>query len=410
MNLLDPARLDPPEEPVRPRVLLIEDDVDLRFSVRLSLEAVGWAVVEASTAATGVVSAQRDDPDVIVLDLGLPDGDGREVLARLKSRAETAWVPIVVLSGRAEASLVAALLRAGAEDYVVKPFSTDELEARLIAARRVSLEHRRLASSEANYRAAFEEAPVGMAQVDRGGRLLKVNEALSHMLGYGRDDLEGRPLLDLIHPDDAVGAGAAGQSIATDQAEGFRAERRFVNARGNHIWVEVTASVITDGGGDVSHFLGHYVDISDRKRFEDQLHHLVVHDLLSGLLNSRGFEAELDRQVALVARYGASGALMVLDLDHFKQVNDTLGHKAGDEIIVSMADTLRLSVRKTDVVARLGGDEFAIILPHANAEQAEAVAGKIVAAVRNKVTLLSGAHNRQVTTSIGCQPVAAQDC
>ncbi len=130
----------------------------MRLTVRLSLGAMGWECVESSTAAEAVASARRDDPDVVLLDLGLPDGDGREVLRQLKATASTAWIPVVMLSARAEASHVCDLLRAGAQDYLVKPCSMDELEARLATARRVATAHRRLNSSEAGYRRLAHQA------------------------------------------------------------------------------------------------------------------------------------------------------------------------------------------------------------------------------------------------------------
>src|ERR1035441_8693146 len=136
----------------RPRVLLVDDEVDLHLAIRLGLNASGWAVTEASSAAQAIVMAKQYQPDVIVLDLGLPDGDGHGVLAELKSSVDTGWIPVVVLSARTEDSTVSSLLREGAQDYIFKPFSPDELEARLIAARRVAVEHRQLQLSEGRYR------------------------------------------------------------------------------------------------------------------------------------------------------------------------------------------------------------------------------------------------------------------
>ena len=137
---------------------MVDDNAQLQVAIRRALEAAGWAVTEASTGAEAIVLAQRVDPDVIVLDLGLPDEDGRQVLARLKSLAATAWIPVVVVSARAGRSEVDGLLRAGAQDYVVKPVRSDELEARLVAARRVALDHRRWSVSEAHYQRLASQA------------------------------------------------------------------------------------------------------------------------------------------------------------------------------------------------------------------------------------------------------------
>ena len=127
---------------------------------------------------------------------------------------------------------------------------------------------------------------------------------------------------------------------------------------------------------------------------------MADHDPLTGLLNRRKFEAELDRHVEHIRRYGPEGAVLVLDLDHFKTINDTLGHNAGDQLIVSIASVLRQRLRASDILARLGGDEFAVLLPKADRDEAAEVADAIVAAIRTNTTLLGG-ERKTVTSSLG---------
>ena len=147
-------------------------------------------------------------------------------------------------------------------------------------------------------------------------------------------------------------------------------------------------------------------DVTNRKQDDLRLQHLPDHDALTGLLNRRGFEAALERHIDYVDRYGPNGALLLLDLDNFKQVNDTLGHSVGDELIVSAAIALRSRLRTSDLIARLGGDEFAVILHRVDSAQAERVAQELVEIMR-EVTVAGGKefHNRP-TVSIG---VAAFD-
>ncbi len=128
------------------RVLVVEDDDDLRLAIRFSLEQMGWTVEAVSTGADGIAAALKTIPDVITLDIGLPDVDGREVLKHLKSDPETAWIPVVILSAGTGGPSAAALLDAGAQDYIAKPFSSDELGTRLGVARRVAAAHRLLVS------------------------------------------------------------------------------------------------------------------------------------------------------------------------------------------------------------------------------------------------------------------------
>ncbi len=142
-------------------------------------------------------------------------------------------------------------------------------------------------------------------------------------------------------------------------------------------------------------------DITDQKEIDVRLQYLADHDALTGLLNRRGFEAELDRHIDAVACYGATGALLLLDLDHFKQVNDTLGHGAGDELIISIAEALRRRLRTSDMIARLGGDEFAVILHRVDGDEAAQVAQDLVETVRREVTLEGVAEAHRPTVSIG---------
>ena len=142
------------------------------------------------------------------------------------------------------------------------------------------------------------------------------------------------------------------------------------------------------------------VDISDRRRYLDRLAHLADHDVLTGLANRRRFESELDRHLDRCRRHGPTGALLLLDLDNFKQVNDTLGHNAGDQLLVTIAGLLRRSIRSTDVVARLGGDEFAILLTDCEQSDAARVAGLVVERIATHAATLDGVA-RRVTASVG---------
>ena len=159
---------------------------------------------------------------------------------------------------------------------------------------------------------------------------------------------------------------------------------------------EVTGAVIT------------FNDITERKRFESQLRYLADHDPLTGLFNRRHFEAELGRQVTYANRRAPAGAALLLDLDNFKYVNDTLGHHAGDDLIRSIAGVLRGRLRETDVVARLGGDEFAVLLTDADAAKAEGVAADLAEAVRRNVITV-GDRPVRVTASIGVAPLRRRE-
>ena len=167
---------------------------------------------------------------------------------------------------------------------------------------------------------------------------------------------------------------------------------------GTEFPVDVTVSPLqTDDGTVLTAIIR---DITERKRFETQLQHLADHDALTDLFNRRRFDQELAEIVRYAARYGGGGALFLLDLDRFKYVNDTRGHKAGDEVIRAVGRALRENVRKTDVVARLGGDEFAVLLRDADREAAERIAEGMLETIRERRLPLEG-QQLSITTSIG---------
>ena len=157
---------------------------------------------------------------------------------------------------------------------------------------------------------------------------------------------------------------------------------RLVSASGDTVWASISSSVVRDSEGEPQMRLLQMLDISERKRFEGQLQHLADHDPLTGLINRRRFEEELERELTAAKRYDRAGAVLVLDLDNFKYVNDTHGHSAGDDLIVSVSALLRRRLRESDTLSRIGGDEFAVILPDCSARQAEIAANGLLGTLR----------------------------
>jgi diguanylate cyclase (GGDEF)-like protein/PAS domain S-box-containing protein len=263
---------------------------------------------------------------------------------------------------------------------------------------------RQFGEAQERFRHAFENAPIGMAVADLDGRYLEVNQALCTLTGYTAKELLDETFASITHPDD-LAADLLTMAALIDGTIGSSVdEKRYLRPDGSLVWALRSVTLVHDADGEPLHFLDQIQDVTERRRFEHELRRLADHDPLTGLYNRRRFEQELDRHVAEVARYGPRGALLVLDLDHFKYVNDALGHHAGDELILSVAAVLQDRLRETDTMARLGGDEFAVLLPHADAGAAEHVAAQLVRAVREEAAVAAGDRSRRVTTSIGIAP------
>jgi diguanylate cyclase (GGDEF)-like protein/PAS domain S-box-containing protein len=238
-----------------------------------------------------------------------------------------------------------------------------------------------LAVAEARFRTLFASAPIGTYLADIGGRLIDVNPAGARLLGGTRDTLVGASIDELTHPEDRDVSRAQFLRLVSGEFDAYRLEKRYVHADGHVIWAQLDVTALRgDTDADLV-VLAQVQDISERRRYEAQLIELAVRDELTGLLNRRGLQRELERHVAEGRRYGATGALLVIDLDNFKDINDTLGHQAGDDLLIEAGARMAQRLRGTDVLARLGGDEFAAILPHATVQQALDVARTLAGAV-----------------------------
>ena len=244
------------------------------------------------------------------------------------------------------------------------------------------------------FQTAFRDAPIGMAMVDEDGRIALANAAFAHIAACEPGDLVGRPMRDMIEAErrDEV----AEKCARLD--EPFAATLRLRRQDESSVWVELTVSA---GSAMAKHALIYQVqDISEGRSIAGRLEHLIDHDFLTGLFNRRRFEQELELQVARQRRFASTAAILMLDLDGFKAVNDQFGHAVGDELLSGLAAALRIRCRETDVLARLSGDEFAILLPNTDLAQAEIVAADVIALVRRHRAAL-GSKVAQVTASVG---------
>jgi diguanylate cyclase (GGDEF)-like protein/PAS domain S-box-containing protein len=228
--------------------------------------------------------------------------------------------------------------------------------------------------SDAHFEQVFERAPIGTGLIDLNGRWTLVNRALCEITGYTNDELIGRRFAEITHPDDVDNDAAQHAELLAGVIPAFQIEKRYFTAAGETLSAILSISLVRDTESAPLHFIAQLQDISERKRLEEQLRHLADHDPLTGLRNRRLFENDLRLQVARSQRYGEQAAVMMVDLDAFKAINDLHGHKVGDETLRAIATALTRRLRETDLVARLGGDEFAVLLPHADEQGTALVA------------------------------------
>jgi diguanylate cyclase (GGDEF)-like protein/PAS domain S-box-containing protein len=245
----------------------------------------------------------------------------------------------------------------------------------------------------------FDHALEGIVVADRDGRIVKVNRAFTRTTGYSEDEAVGNnPRMLQSGRHDAAFYGAFWHALTTrGEWQGEIWNRR---KDGEEYAELLNVSAVRGRSGEVEHYVAIFSDITERKRQEAANEHRAYHDALTSLPNRLLFHDRLEQALARARRNATQAAVMFLDLDRFKAINDTLGHRVGDLVLKEIASRLRDTVRDTDTVARLGGDEFTVLLPEVpGIEAAEAVAHKIVEAMR--VPLRIGEHEIAVTASVG---------
>jgi diguanylate cyclase (GGDEF)-like protein/PAS domain S-box-containing protein len=286
----------------------------------------------------------------------------------------------------------AALRRATGEVVGGVSVASDVTEVRRV--------ERARAASEQRTKLAFESAPTGMALESLEGRFLEVNPALCQMLDRSTSWLLAHTTLDVLGEGEVAPDLIMRDRVASQLLESASGEKRLVRADGTALWVLHSIGLLTDDRGAPQQFLSHYVDISLARESRERLQHMATHDPTTGLLNREGFWQRLRTITGHPARGGARLAVLYLDLDDFKVVNDTLGHSTGDRVLAEVGLRIQSALRGDDPVARVGGDEFVVLLTSLR-EPAEArtVADQLLQRVRQPMHV--GGEVLRVDMSVG---------
>ncbi len=396
------------------RILIIEDSAeDAKLEVR-ALRMSGlefeWRMVSSFEELERALGS--GEWDAVISDVGLPGLSVGVALPLIRSYDPE--LPVVIVSGTiGEASAVAAM-KAGVQDYVLKGDGLARLAPALEREvedaghrRRLRRERRLRRSSERELRrlaAIVESSAEAIFSIANDGTVESWNRGAEKVFGHPEAGMIGAPCQVLVPGDrlaefdEWLAHIGEGESVEHQESQWQRRD-------GSLIHVSVTMSPIL--GEDEEMVIGASVivrDITYRLEAESKLRFLADHDVLTNLYNRRRFERELEREIKLVHRFGGEGAVMVLDIDNFKAINDSFGHRSGDEVISRVAQIIRDSVREVDIVARLGGDEFAIYIPDGSAAE---VAARLISAV-NGTVMLFGDRSVRASVSIGVAPVDGQ--
>jgi len=257
-----------------------------------------------------------------------------------------------------------------------------------------------LRNSEESFRNILENAPIGMAIVSREGRFMLVNRSLCTILGYKKEELEKLTFQEITHPDDLDANIDNVKRLLDGSVTSYHMEKRYVRKDQQIVWTQLTSSVVRNAAGAPLYLIAQIEDITDRKRSQEQIYQLAFYDTLTNLPNRRLLLDRFSQALVQAKRFERSLAIMYLDIDDFKRINDTLGHDVGDELLKIVAGRLQTCVRGMDTVCRQGGDEFIIVLSEiSHVHDAAVVANKIINVINEPVSVQE--YNLHITTSIG---------
>jgi diguanylate cyclase (GGDEF)-like protein/PAS domain S-box-containing protein len=240
--------------------------------------------------------------------------------------------------------------------------------------------------AQVRFQLAFDNAPIGMILTDLTGRFLEVNRVFCDMLGHPERELLGRRSAQVTHPDDRAELQAMLSGLAAKTLDGCQYEKRYLHADGNVVTAAVSLSVVNDGAGAPQFLIAQVRDVTHPRRAEAGQQSQALHDPLTGRANGLLLRDRIEHSLNRMLRNAETLALLILDLDGFKAVNDRLGNDAGDVVLVTVADRLRKHLRPDDTVARVEGDEFAVLLENTSEQDAVAVAAELLRLVRLPMT------------------------
>ncbi len=349
------------------RVLLLEDSIpDANHILRLLDEARHgvYRVEHATTLAEAAHLVGSRPFDVALVDLNVPDADGLVTCETVRALAPA--LPIVVQSGRDEEGIAVEAVRRGAQDYLVK----SEIDASTLARSiRYAMERQRiekkLRDSEERYSLAMRGANDGIWDWDLESERIYFSDRWKAMLGCEDEDLNGVPRewMDRIHTDDVDLFATALKAHLDGHTPHLQFEFRMRRADGMYRWMLCRGLAVRSSDGRPTRIAGSMSDVTKRKRAEERLVHEALHDTLTGLPNRALFLDRLGQALRRSRRRGNFRfAVLFLDLDGFKLINDSLGHVVGDQLLVDIAHRVQSCLKPADTLARLGGDEFAVLL------------------------------------------------
>jgi diguanylate cyclase (GGDEF)-like protein len=396
-----------------PVVLIVDDEPTSRLVLAASLRVDGFTVEEVADGFAALARMETLRPDLVVLDVVMPEMDGFETCCRIRGLPHSGMTPVLMVTGLDDPGVLARAFEVGATDFVTKPITPALLTHRVRFLLRMSAALEEARRSEARLAEAQRIARVGNWDWHVATGVFRGSAEAARLLGLGAAATEVpiERLYERIVPEEREQLRQALAAVAAEHAT-LNCEHRVAADGEPGRCVHLLGEAVRDAGGAVR-VAGTAQDVTQRVEAQSRIQRLAYHDALTGLPNRRHFSDQLHRMLSAARRKDRRAAVMLVDLDEFKRINDTLGHSVGDQVLVEVAGRLGEVVRASDAVgreelgltgphavARLGGDEFLIAVADlGSGEDAAVVAGRLLKALAAPFRI--GDHELFVSASIG---------
>lgn len=379
--VLEQRRMQRDNKPIR--VLFVDDSKSIRTYYQRMLERNNYEVVTASSVDEAYAIAREQPIDIAIVDYFMPEQNGYVLCQKLRDDPKTTDIRTAVITGTYLDSVIRDCLEAGAIECMFKNEAEELFLARISGMRRFIEVQRSIEKQRENLAAILESVGEGVYGVDKDSRIAFMNPAALKLLGLSDDkSLLGRIADEAFH----VHKQGNGRDLlkeayySGERLKGW--ETQFKHISGKEIPVDCTLYPLSVNGKQEGSVIA-FRDISERKMMEEKLRWQATHDHLTGLYNRRYFESFLEKEISNVKRSGIMSALVYIDLDRFKYVNDTAGHEIGDQLLIDLSQVINKHLRRLDVAARIGGDEFALILKNVDPGLAVNISDEIRTSLSN---------------------------
>ncbi|MCT4621141.1 MAG: EAL domain-containing protein [Marinisporobacter sp.] len=379
----------------KPSILVVDDSKLMRVTFKKFLENEGCEVIEAENGRNALDLFLELKPDIILMDFVMPGIDGVAACAKLQELPDGENTPVIMITSLEDEDSVNLAFDAGATDYISKPINWAVLRQRLNRLLRARHTEMNLNQSEAFAHSIINHAIEGIVTIDINGIIEYINPAAEKIFGYMASEIVGENI-DTIIPklyykeDEEL----------DEKYQFIDKNREIVGKRKDESTLPIDLTISKFYAGKKCFFTIMLRDITERKQYEERIRYQAFYDSLTGLPNRLLLKERMGLEIAHAKQTSQKLALMYLDLDRFKLINDTLGHDIGDKLLKEIAERLKACVRQDDTVARIGGDEFVTLLPGINrGENVGKIANKILEAIREPVIIEE--HEMYLTISIG---------